>query len=519
MRVIYDPKQQRVPIKAWLDDVDAGTMQQALNLANLPFAFHHIALLPDAHLGYGMPVGGVLPAKGYVVPNAVGVDIGCFTGGTKVPLLDGNSYTMAQLAARCERGEDVYVWACTSSGKIVAARATAQLTRRAAALVKVTLDNGETIRCTPDHQVMLRDGSYVEAQHLEPDTSLMPLYSERDKDGYMLIQQPYSGRWQKAHWIVARSGLLGDVDKFPGQRTVIHHVNFDEADNWPTNLSFMGNGDHATYHRSLVERNIHWQSSEFEQKRVAALAAKAATSDGRHYYAIRGTANILRYMAERPDHFKAAVAGNGQRGKQYLIAYNTSEQGRAKSKEIANRFYTCEVCGQQAKSGFGIHNHRRRVHKFNHKVVAVEALTEREDVYCLTVPQYHNFALQAGVFVHNCGMQARRTNVRAKSLTARDREHGTLLRAVLHEIQRAVPNGNGPVGNHKRPQTWDGAAANPEFAALLDRAPDNLKKALEQGAYQLGTLGGGNHFLEVQEDEDGMVWVMLHSGSRALGKH
>jgi tRNA-splicing ligase RtcB len=66
-----------VPIKMWLNELEESALQQALNLASLPFAFKHIALMPDAHCGYGMPIGGVLAAKGTVVPNAVGVDIGC----------------------------------------------------------------------------------------------------------------------------------------------------------------------------------------------------------------------------------------------------------------------------------------------------------------------------------------------------------------------------------------------------------------------------------------------------------
>lgn len=66
----------RVPIKSWAD-ADAGTMEQAAHLASLPFAFKHVALMPDTHVGYGMPIGGVLAATGVVIPNAVGVDIGC----------------------------------------------------------------------------------------------------------------------------------------------------------------------------------------------------------------------------------------------------------------------------------------------------------------------------------------------------------------------------------------------------------------------------------------------------------
>lgn len=66
-----------IPIKIWAKDVDDATMRQAENLASLPFAREHVALMADAHLGYGMPIGGVLVTKNYVIPNAVGVDIGC----------------------------------------------------------------------------------------------------------------------------------------------------------------------------------------------------------------------------------------------------------------------------------------------------------------------------------------------------------------------------------------------------------------------------------------------------------
>lgn len=68
---------ERIPIKLWLDDLETGALQQAKDLANLSIAFRHIAIMPDAHQGYGMPIGGVLATKDAIVPNAVGVDIGC----------------------------------------------------------------------------------------------------------------------------------------------------------------------------------------------------------------------------------------------------------------------------------------------------------------------------------------------------------------------------------------------------------------------------------------------------------
>ncbi len=67
----------KLPIKSWCNEPEEGAIKQATNLANLPFVFKHIALMPDTHQGYGMPIGGVLATKNVIIPNAVGVDIGC----------------------------------------------------------------------------------------------------------------------------------------------------------------------------------------------------------------------------------------------------------------------------------------------------------------------------------------------------------------------------------------------------------------------------------------------------------
>jgi tRNA-splicing ligase RtcB (3'-phosphate/5'-hydroxy nucleic acid ligase) len=68
---------EKLPIKLWSSDIEQGALDQAKNLANFPFAFHHIALMPDCHQGFGMPIGGVMATREVIVPNAVGVDIGC----------------------------------------------------------------------------------------------------------------------------------------------------------------------------------------------------------------------------------------------------------------------------------------------------------------------------------------------------------------------------------------------------------------------------------------------------------
>lgn len=80
MYVIGSSKRNQYPIKIWMqaeDQLEEPCLLQAINLANLPFVHQWIALMPDAHVGKGMPIGGVLAAKNVLVPNAVGVDIGC----------------------------------------------------------------------------------------------------------------------------------------------------------------------------------------------------------------------------------------------------------------------------------------------------------------------------------------------------------------------------------------------------------------------------------------------------------
>lgn len=77
MYEVLNPPRPARPIFNWAENLEEGALEQADNLARLPFAIHHVALMPDAHQGYGMPIGGVLFADRAVVPYAIGVDIGC----------------------------------------------------------------------------------------------------------------------------------------------------------------------------------------------------------------------------------------------------------------------------------------------------------------------------------------------------------------------------------------------------------------------------------------------------------
>ena len=81
-------KGRNVPIEMWapLEEVDTQVITQLKNVAALPWVAHHVAVMPDVHLGKGATVGSVIAMRGAVAPAAVGVDIGCGMAAVKTSL-------------------------------------------------------------------------------------------------------------------------------------------------------------------------------------------------------------------------------------------------------------------------------------------------------------------------------------------------------------------------------------------------------------------------------------------------
>lgn len=159
-------------------------------------------------------------------------NFGCFTGDTKIKLVDGSDKTFAELAALPSE-QVFYVYAVDAVGKIVIAEGrNSRITRRQAQLLEVTLDNGATIRCTPDHLFMLRDGSYKQAKELTIDDSLMPGYfdSVPIKPGlneYLRIFQPTLGEYQFVHHLADEFNAKHGVATEFHSPFVRHHRNFN----------------------------------------------------------------------------------------------------------------------------------------------------------------------------------------------------------------------------------------------------------------------------------------------------
>ncbi len=104
-----------------------------------------------------------------------------------------------------------------------------------------------------------------------------------------------------------------------------------------------------------------------------------------------------------------------------------------------------------------------------------------------------------------CGMIARKTSIPA------DRLDGEGLKKLRHSIEREIP-----VGFEQKREPFDAAL---EWMRGRDRPHAAYDSLMGKAVHQLGTLGGGNHFIEVcRGEDDGLLWLLLHSGSRNLGK-
>jgi dCTP deaminase len=232
-------------------------------------------------------------------------------------------------------------------------------------LLDVELDNGEVVSATPDHDFMLRDGRMLPAVALRPGQSLMPLYRDLWR-GYEMVYQPLDGHLLPTHRLADEWNLRGGI--YPDTpRTHRHHIDFNRRNNRPTNIERMPASDHVRLH------NGETYGGAFDR-----AAHGAAISDA-----------ICRRNAD-PD---------------WRERYGATQAKRARAFWTDPRYADIRAAVIDARR-FPEVIARFRGHATvrNHKVVAVHERRGDHDVFCLTVPEAGNFALEAGAFVRNCGI-------------------------------------------------------------------------------------------------------------------
>ncbi|HVB22582.1 MAG TPA: DNA topoisomerase (ATP-hydrolyzing) subunit B [Ktedonobacteraceae bacterium] len=307
---------------------------------------------------------------------------GCFSGDTLVALADGRSLSFENLVAEQVQGKEHFGYTIRKDGTIGLERLIhARMTKAQATVVRVTLDNGESIICTPDHRFMLRDGSFKEAASLAPDDSLMPLYRKFSDmkepgitiQGYEMVKDPRSNSWLFTHML---SDWYNRWKNVQAERVRLYFENNPDAQD-------------ANSKRAKVqwqdEEMLSWRRAKTQQQWTPDFQAKRRATLQRTYY--NKTVVALK-------NFEVA-------GKIDIAAYSAHRLARRDASLLRfDKFCERYFDGDEALA-------HEAVATFNHRVVSVEPLEQTVDVYDVEVPGTHNFALASGVFVHNSAKQGR----------------------------------------------------------------------------------------------------------------
>jgi DNA gyrase subunit A len=196
----------------------------------------------------------------YTLINGQG-NWGCFTKETKVKLTDGRDLSFEELIKEHNVGKNNFTYTVDQTGKIKIAKIkNPRKTKDNAEIMKITLDNGEEIKCTLNHKFMLKSGNYKEAKDLKPGESLMPSYfrySTKEDDtnaiGYNMIFQPKSDKWNFVHVLSDAWNLENGIyEKSTGR--IRHHLNFNKLNNNPENIKRMGWKEHWQTHYNFTSQ-------------------------------------------------------------------------------------------------------------------------------------------------------------------------------------------------------------------------------------------------------------------------
>ena len=381
----------------------------------------------------------------------------CFRGDTRVALVDGTAPTLEEMARRTEQGEMFWGYSIGENGRLTVSRLESPRYVGRDNLLEVELDNGRVVRATPDHLFMLRDGRWMAAGELRPGVSLMPLYRGLAR-GYEMVYQPLTGHLEPTHRLADEWNLRHRI--YENQAgTHRHHSDRDRLNNNPWNIVRMDAAAHIALHngetygadfdaaehgaaiRAALEARMRdpewaaryaslqseratrfWRDDEYREKRAALLAERNNVSDStreahrRHMIEryrcqaerIRQGERMIRIWDSAPAVRREAQAAHARSLRlrpEITAAAVSAALHRTGSIRAAARLLNCDrTTFRRFPDVLASFRGRPAMPLHNHKVSAVRSRGGEHDVYCLTVPEAGNFALDDGVFVHNCGI-------------------------------------------------------------------------------------------------------------------
>lgn len=406
----------------------------------------------------------------------------CLEGNTRIPLLDGTTPTIAELA---QKGVDHEFWIYsynTKTRKYVPVKAHgARISARNQPLVKVMLDDGESVTCTSRHLFMLKDGSYCRAGDLSAGDSLMPLYKKRRyrrKCGDRYCDtKPYSS--------AAEYDFLFDGSSFRSVHRwvygylntdnpqIVHHRDYNGINNTPCNLDGLTTSEHNEIHCRLGADNPSFSPISLGDIKSAMVGwSGPITKDdvcklngiGKRVLKRVLSENGISWNAFKSEYHTCSCGGNVEVGKkvckncniQYRANWHQSKKSdpeyhrrrllakRKSYQPVLERI--CVGCGDSKPTFEFLKNQcsyspycndcrptfcqkRYQQKSFgNHKVVSVESCGIAEKVYDIEVPEFHCFAAgtkKSWVIVHN-------------SLIDPEHKHSIIIRADDRRIKEEL---------------------------------------------------------------------------------
>jgi tRNA-splicing ligase RtcB len=497
-------KGKNVPIKLWANvhEVESQALTQLKNIAALPWCFNHIAVMPDVHLGKGATVGSVIAMKDAVSPSAVGVDIGCVDAETEFLTPIG----WKRISEYVEGDEVLQYDPETEQASFV----------RPQRYIAEPYDGifyhlktkyGIDQMLTPEHRVLYykpgRDRSFRQFDVLTAEEVV-----KQHRKNVLGFKGGFKGWFTKlqAHGtalkltnpeirVMVMVMADGSFDARRGDRTCTLHLKKERKIERAEYLLQHAGIDYKKSRREDSTVNITFDAPWREKSMYAfwpacplqlrVIAEEVFNWDGNYaekcfYTRDKASADFMHY----------AFAALGKRSVMRQDAHS-------RDGELDYRVYSHgEGLGLPALAG-------------TPKCEIEEVIAADGKKYCFTVPTGFWLMRRGGniVITGNCGMLAAKTSLTASRLPDN-------LGEIRSRIEQEIPS-----GFHAR------AKAHPELkrshTQLFDRfngLHEKVKDLEGRALLQCGTLGGGNHFIEICLDTEDNVWVMLHSGSRNIGK-
>jgi tRNA-splicing ligase RtcB (3'-phosphate/5'-hydroxy nucleic acid ligase) len=483
---------------SWASVIEQEALAQAHRTASMQFIFPHLALMPDAHWGMGATVGSVIPTEGAIIPAAVGVDIGCVDGDSEYlspvgwrkisqydggpvmqyePVIDGTGIghfvqPEAYIVKPCEKffrfrtkyGIDQML---TADHRVLCWRLKGRDRREA--LVTMTAD-----AFAAEHESLKQGFKARFATTFVPDLDTeIALTAEQirvqvmvNADGHLDHGGKVAIRLKKERKITRARDLLTRAEILWTERT-------SATDN-VTTFRFtppLYTRSYAPFWEAhhgqlmhLTDECLYWDGSEAEQC---------------FYTRDRESADFIQYA------FTAC-------GRRAVLRADTHPDGKLDYRVFRHDKTMVSMAGVP-------------------KTPITVVPAENGKAYCFTVPSGFWVMRRGGniVMTGNCGMMA----VRTQWTEAEVRDRAGSLAPLREAIERAIPSSAGKYNSRLAR-----SSARARVTELEDmKGISSAAEISPQWHLQLGSLGGGNHFIEISADERGSIWAFLHSGSRGVG--